>query len=154
MAIRKMSTHLLDVNVLIALLDPAHINHDVAHHWFGKARKYHWATCPITENAVIRILSNPGYPSLDWMPNEIMDHLDGFLIQDSGHIFWDDTVSLQDESLFDRSLIRRHAQLTDIYLLGLAVTHNAKLATFDRSIPWQAVRGASENSLALPDRSR
>ncbi len=146
-----MSTYLLDVNVLIALLDPAHINHDVAHHWFAKAREHHWATCPITENAVIRILSNPSYPSVDWMPNEIMDHLDGFLTQELGHIFWEDSVSLQDESLFDRSMIRSHRQLTDIYLLGLAVKHNGRLVTFDRSIPWQAVRGASKSSLALPN---
>ena len=78
-----------------------------------------------------------------------MDHLDGFLTQELGHIFWDDTVSLQDESLFDRSMIPANRQLTDIYLLGLAVTRNSRLVTFDRSIPWQAVRQASKNSLAL-----
>ncbi|MEA3410174.1 MAG: TA system VapC family ribonuclease toxin [Pseudomonadota bacterium] len=145
-----MSAYLLDVNVLIALLDPAHINHEAAHHWFARIRKQNWATCPITENAVTRILSNPGYPSINWMPNEVMDHLDGFLTEEQGHIFWEDSISLQDESLFDRSMIRGHKQLTDIYLLGLAVRHQGKLATFDRSIPWKAVKEASKGSLAIP----
>ena len=144
-----MTIYLLDVNVLIALLDPAHINHNLAHRWFAKVREQQWATCPITENAVIRILSNPGYPSIDWMPNQVMDHLDGFLTKELGHIFWGDTVSLQDNSLFDRRMIRGHKQLTDIYLLGLAVKRAGKLTTFDRSILWQAVRGASEDHLEL-----
>lgn len=145
-----MSAYLLDVNVLIALLDPAHINHDVAHRWFARARKQRWATCPITENAVTRILSNPAYPSIDWMPNEVMNHLDGFLTEEQGHVFWEDSITLQDELLFDRSMIRGHKQLTDIYLLGLAVRNQGNLATFDRSIPWKAVRGAGKISLAIP----
>lgn len=144
-----MTTYLLDVNVLIALLDPAHINHNAAHRWFAKVRKHQWATCPITENAVIRILSNPSYPSVDWMPNQVMDHLDGFLTEELNHVFWGDAVSLQDNSLFDRQMIRGHKQLTDVYLLGLVVKRASKLTTFDRSIPWQAVKGASEDHLEL-----
>jgi toxin-antitoxin system PIN domain toxin len=144
-----MSAYLLDVNVLITLLDPAHVNHETAHRWFGKARKHQWATCPITQNAVIRILSNPSYPSIDWMPNDVMDHLERFLTEALGHVFWEDAVSLQDNSLFDRRMIRGHKQLTDIYLLGLAFGRNGKLATFDRSIPWQAIRGADKTALEL-----
>lgn len=144
-----MSAYLLDVNVLIALLDPAHVNHDAAHHWFSKTRKDQWATCPITQNAVIRILSNPSYPSVDWMPNDVMDHLDGFLTEELGHVFWEDAVSLQNDSLFDRRMIRGHKQLTDIYLLGLAFRRHGRLATFDRSIPWQAVKGADKTVLEL-----
>ena len=144
-----MTTYLLDVNVLIALLDPVHVNHDAAHRWFAELGDYRWATCPITENAVIRIFSNPSYPSVDWLPNEVMDHLDGFLTDALNHVFWKDDVSLQDDSLFKRQMIRGHKQLTDIYLLGLTVKHDGKLTTFDRSIPWQAVRGASENHLEL-----
>ena len=144
-----MSAYLLDVNVLIALLDPAHVNHEAAHHWFGKTRKHRWATCPMTQNAVIRILSNPSYPSVDWMPSDVMDHLDGFLTEEFGHVFWEDAVSLQNESLFDRRMIRGYKQLTDIYLLGLAFRRHGRLATFDRSIPWQAVKGADETVLEL-----
>ncbi len=144
-----MTTYLLDVNVLIALLDPAHVNHEAAHRWFAQAREYRWATCPITENAVIRILSNPNYPSVDWMPNEVMGHLDGFLTGKLGHLFWEDSVSLQDDLLFERWMIRGHKQLTDIYLLGLAVSKDGILTTFDRSIPLKAVKGATESHIKL-----
>jgi len=144
-----MTTYLLDVNVLIALLDPAHVNHDAAHRWFAEFRNPQWATCPITENAVIRIFSNPSYPSVDWLPNEVMDHLDGFFTDELNHVFWNDDITLQDDSLFERRMIRGHKQLTDIYLLGLAVKHDGKLTTFDRSIPWQTVRGASKKHLEL-----
>lgn len=144
-----MTTYLLDVNVLIALLDPAHINHDASHSWFAKARKQRWATCPITENAVIRILSNPNYPSVDWIPSEVMGHLDGFLTSKLGHIFWGDTVSLQDGRLFERWMVKGHKQLTDIYLLGLAVKNGGILTTFDRSIPLEAVIGANESHIKL-----
>ncbi len=144
-----MTTYLLDVNVLIALLDPAHVNHKAAHSWFAKIREYRWATCPITENAVIRILSNPSYPSVDWMPNEVMEHLGGFFTEKLGHVFWEDVVSLQDDLLFDRWMIRGHKQLTDIYLLGLAIKKGGILTTFDRSIPLKAVKGATENHLTL-----
>ena len=74
-----MSGHLLDVNVLIALLDPAHINHDAAHHWFSRIESRTWATCPITENGLVRILSNPRYLNVDWMPGDVVQHLRGFL---------------------------------------------------------------------------
>src|SRR5208283_2090850 len=63
---RSLSTRamvaLLDVNVLIALFDPAHVHHEAAHRWFGVNRKYRWATCPLTKNAFVRVLSNPAYP--------------------------------------------------------------------------------------------
>ena len=141
--------YLLDVNVLIALLDQCHVNHISAHRWFKKSSGSFWATCPITENAVIRILSNPGYASVDWMPTEVMNHLDGFFTEELGWNAWSDDVSLQDETLFDRRLIRGHKQLTDIYLLGLAVRRGGKLATFDRSIPWHAIKGARASHLVL-----
>lgn len=88
-------------------------------------------------------------PSVDWMPNDVMDHLDGFLTEELGHVFWEDAVSLQNDSLFDRRMIRGHKQLTDIYLLGLAFRRHGRLATFDRSIPWQAVKGADKTVLEL-----
>ena len=54
---------LLDVNVLVALFDPDHVHHDLAHDWFADHRSRGWATCPITENGVIRVLANPAYGS-------------------------------------------------------------------------------------------
>jgi hypothetical protein len=56
-------TYLLDVNLLIALIDPTHIGHDAAHNWFGSIGSVSWATCPITENGVIRIVGHPKYPN-------------------------------------------------------------------------------------------
>ncbi len=72
-----------------------------------------------------------------------------FLTDELNHVFWNDDIALQDNSLFERRMIRGHKQLTDIYLLGLAVKHDGKLTTFDRSIPWQTVRGASKKHLKL-----
>lgn len=53
-----------DVNVLIALFDPAHVHHESAHLWFTTARGAGWAACPITENGFIRVVSNPAYPTV------------------------------------------------------------------------------------------
>jgi predicted nucleic acid-binding protein len=58
-----MSVALLDVNVLIALLDRRHVHHDPAHGWFAAAQANGWATCPLTQNAVLRILGQPRYPN-------------------------------------------------------------------------------------------
>jgi len=145
-----MSVHLLDVNVLIALLDPAHVNHDQAHHWFGQHAKAHgWATCPLTENGLVRILSNPRYPNIDWLPRDILQHLHHFLVPELGHEFWPDSVSLGDATLFRHEFIVSHKQLTDVYLLGLAMKRGGALVTFDRSIPLAAVAGADARNLVV-----
>ena len=143
-----MSTALLDVNVLVALHDPAHPNHEDAHRWFGRNRKRGWATCPITVNGCVRVLSNPAYPTLTATPAEVSSHLRA-LCADSGHEFWSDSVSLLDESLFRPQAITGHQQITDIFLLGLAVRNGGRLATFDRSIPIKAVVGAAAAHLEL-----
>ena len=144
-----MSGYLLDVNVLIALLDPAHVNHNAAHRWFAANAGQRWATCPLTENGLMRILSNPRYPNVDWMPNDVTRHLRGFLVADMGHVFWPDTVSLRDDAVFDHQFIVSHKQLTDVYLLGLAVSQSGSLVTFDRSIPLAAVKAATKDSLVV-----
>jgi toxin-antitoxin system PIN domain toxin len=144
-----MSGYLLDVNVLIALLDQAHVNHDAAHHWFSGRTGGRWATCPITENGLIRILSNPRYPNVDWMPADIVQHLRSFLLPELGHVFWPDRISLRDDKLFHHAFIVSHKQITDVYLLGLAVDRSGVLVTFDRSIPLPAVRGAGEEHVTV-----
>ncbi len=137
---------LLDVNVLIALFDPDHVHHDAAHAWFGNHRASGWATCPLTENAAVRILSNPAYGASAAQPIELARRLAAF--RDSGHhTFWPDDVSLCDTGVFD--LVVGHRHLTDVYLLGLAVAHDGFLATFDRSIPLKAVRGARPPDLLV-----
>jgi uncharacterized protein len=139
---------LLDVNVLIALFDPAHPNHDDAHRWFGRNRKRGWATCPITMNGCVRVLSNPAYPTVEATAAEVISRF-AVLIASGGHQPWPDSVSLLDESLFRAEMIPGHQSVTDVYLLGLAVRRKGKLATFDRSIPVKAVVGATADSLEV-----
>ena len=143
-----MSIALLDVNVLVALHDPAHPNHEDAHRWFGRNRKRGWATCPVTVNGCVRVLSNPAYPTVAATPAEAASRL-RILCAGPDHEFWSDSVSLLDESLFRPQAITGHQQITDIYLLGLAVRHGGRLATFDRSIPLKAVVGAGPDRLEL-----
>ena len=139
---------LLDVNVLVALFDPNHVHHEAAHGWFGDHRSSGWATCPLTENGVVRVLSNPAYSASAERPADIARRLDSF--RESGHhVFWSDDVSVCDTRLF--SLAVGHRQLTDVYLLGLAVAHRGFLATFDRSIPLKAVRRARPDDLVVID---
>jgi toxin-antitoxin system PIN domain toxin len=141
-------TALLDVNFLIALFDPDHVHHEAAHAWFGSHRSSGWATCPLTENGVVRILSNPAYSASAERPGEVARRLASF--RDSGdHAFWPDDISLCDSRIFDLGL--GHRQLTDVYLLALAVRRDGRLATFDRSIPGKAVRGARAGHLVVVD---
>lgn len=139
---------LLDVNLLVALFDPDHVHHDLAHDWFSDNRASGWATCPVTENGVVRVLSNPNYESPVSSVAAILERLSRF--RSSGHhLFWTDTVSLTDGTVFTPTLIRGHRQLTDVYLLGLAVKHGGRLATFDRAIGAGAVVGAERRHLEV-----
>ena len=63
-----MTTYLLDVNVLIALVDPAHVHHEPAHAWFSQQGSTSWATCPMTENGLLRIVGHPRYPNSPGSP--------------------------------------------------------------------------------------
>ena len=81
--------HLLDVNVLVALFDPSHIHHEAAHAWFGPRREEGWATCPLTENGMVRVLSNPAYPGRRTTVADAVSRLTAFAA--SGHRkFWPD----------------------------------------------------------------
>jgi toxin-antitoxin system PIN domain toxin len=139
---------LLDVNVLVALFDPDHVHHEAAHDWFADNHAGGWATCPVTENGFIRVLANPAYGSAVARPVELVERLRTFCRSD-GHEFWSDAVSLRDSALFEPKYLGGHRQLTDIYLLGLATTRTGRLATFDRTIPLKAVRGASGQVLEV-----
>ena len=129
---------LLDVNVLVALFDPDHIHHDLAHDWFADNRSHGWATCPLTENGFVRVLANPAYGGPVARASELLSRL-GMFSRTEDHQFWPDVVSLRDETRFDPAMMTGHRQLTDIYLLGLACAQRDCLATFDRSIPLNAV---------------
>ncbi len=143
-----MSVALLDVNVLVALFDPAHRNHEEAHQWFSRNRRRGWATCPLTMNGCVRVLSNPAYPTVEATPAEVVARLRE-LCATPDHHFWSDSVCLKDEELFRPIAITGHHQVTDVYLLGLAVRLHGKLVTFDRSIPIRAVIGAGSHNLEV-----
>jgi uncharacterized protein len=136
-------TYLLDVNVLLALLDADHVFHDQAHSWFEANASDGWATCPITENGVIRILGQPRYPKGPGTPAAAAELL-GIARNLPGHCFWNDEISLLSSPLVDVSAIAMSAQVTDTYLLALAVYRGGMLATFDRRLLPVAVAGGSE----------
>lgn len=139
---------LLDVNFLIALFDPDHVHHEIAHDWFADNRRYGWATCPVTENGFLRVLASPAYRSaVHRIPD--LTALLGTFCADSAHQFWPATVSLRDATIFNPSLIAGHRQITDVYLLGLARKQGGCLVTFDRAIPVGAVVGADTSTLAV-----
>ena len=140
-------TFLLDVNVLIALIDPAHVAHEAAHAWFAAEGARSWATCPITENGVLRILGNPKYPNSPGSPAAVAPIL-GQMRGLPGHVFWSDQITLVDADLVDAEKITTPAQVTDVYLLALAVAKRGKLATFDQRLSVKAVRNG-RSALAL-----
>jgi toxin-antitoxin system PIN domain toxin len=133
-----MTIYLLDVNLLLALSDPMHIHHESAHRWFAEKGQQSWSTCPITENGFIRIASHPSYPN---RPGDVTAVVDIFrqLCEAPGHRFWPEDLSIL--QILESDAIITHAQITDVYLLGLAVHKRGKLATLDQRIPTAAVRG-------------
>ena len=139
---------LLDVNVLVALFDPDHIHHDLAHDWFAEYGSVGWATCPITEAGFVRVVSNPKYGPDPLRPAAALDLLRRFC-ESGGHHFWPDAVSFRDDSLFALDQARGHRQITDVYLLGLAKKMDGTLTTFDRTIPLGAVKGATRAHLSV-----
>ena len=139
---------LLDVNVLVALFDPDHVHYDVAHDWFADHREAGWATCPLTENGFVRVVSQLVRGGEIIRAPELVDRLRTFC--GSGHHeFWPDAISLCDERVFNTALVRGHKQLTDIYLLGLAVKRGGYLVTFDAHVPLGAAKGARRESLVV-----
>ena len=124
---------LLDVNALIALLDTKHLFHRYAWTWFDKHHVKGWSTCPITQNGVFRILSNPNYGNGGASTPEVTALLASF-IDTPEHSFVPDDVSLLDRLVIDESVVRTHNAVTDIYLVALAKRHGQHLVTLDRRI--------------------
>lgn len=133
------ATWLLDVNVLLALLDPAHTHHEAAHAWFATASAA-WASCALTQNGALRIMSNPRYGNAVASAAVAADLLAELCAQ-PGHVFWPGDVSLLDSPLIDRARLLASDQVTDTYLLALAVQHGGRLATFDKRLVASAVKG-------------
>lgn len=122
------------------VIDPAHVAHDAAHGWFAVSASVGWATCPLTENGVIRIVGHASYPNTPGSPAAVASIFAG-MRRVSDHVFWPDDVSLLASDHIDHQRILTSGQVTDTYLLALAVKHRGQLATLDRRLSTSAVRG-------------
>lgn len=142
-----MKRALLDINVLLALFDSDHVDHERARDWLDGEIGHGWASCAITQNGFARILSQPKYPS----PVSVAEALTLLTNATSTqhHEYWSCSVSLTDDTVVDRSRIHGHRQVTDIYLLALAVANNGRFVTFDASIPLTAVHHVGNDDLVV-----
>ena len=138
-----MTRYLLDVNVLIALIDPAHVQHDRAHDWFAAKGRHAWATCPLTENGVLRVVGHARYPNSPGNPAAVAE-LFAILRALGGHEFWPDDITLFDSQRVESARLLDSGQVTDTYLLALATAHGGQLATFDRHLVTEAVIDGSK----------
>jgi toxin-antitoxin system PIN domain toxin len=136
---------LLDVNVLIALHDRQHGHHHTVSHWFQLHAEQGWASCPLTQNGCVRILSQANYTN----PVPLRDAITMLHRSCSTryHTFWPDDVSLLDPGQFHHAHLHGHRQLTDAYLLALAVKHAGRLVTLDGHLALSTVYGAQKKHL-------
>jgi toxin-antitoxin system PIN domain toxin len=138
---------LFDVNMLLALFDDNYVHHRSAAVWWDEHRDEGWASCAITQNGFLRVISKPGYER----PLKLASAMSLLREQIAlpGHEFWPDRISLVDSEIVDHKYVLGPNQITDLYLLALAVTNHGRLVTFDRAIPLAAVRGAEQRHLVV-----
>lgn len=128
-----MTAFLLDVNVLIALMWPAHQSHPQVQKWFSRRARQGWATCPFTQAAFVRLISNPAFSRDAVTPQEAIALLSANL-KDRHHQFWRDEISLTEAVEGFQGRLVGHRQVADAYLLGLAIYKRGRFATLDRSV--------------------
>lgn len=138
---------LLDVNVLIALLDAGHVHHGAANDWLGKHIHEGWASCPLTQNGCLRILSSEAYGRRQPIAS-VASRLSE-AVATPHHQFWPDDISVLSPERFIQERWLGSRQITDAYLLALAVQHGGVLVTLDQGIDRQLVRGAEPRHLAV-----
>ncbi|MEQ1949220.1 MAG: TA system VapC family ribonuclease toxin [Bryobacteraceae bacterium] len=143
---------LLDVNALIALVDENHTQHETMRRWFRSHHQRGWATCPITENGMVRVLSQPAYPGGLWTPADIVQILTSLKKSFAkSHQFWPDAITLCDAGVFDHPLLTGSKHVIDAYLLALAKENGGTLVSFDRGLPWHAIRHGSAKLVVVPE---
>jgi hypothetical protein len=125
--------NLLDVNLLIALCDADHQHHAIAKAWFKAHSAAGWATCPLTENGLLRVMGSPSYPDGPGSSGAVLPLLKRLRTL-PGHQFWPDAVSLADAQVVPSLADITPKQLTDLYLLALAVSRGGRLVTLDAKI--------------------
>lgn len=138
---------LLDVNVLIALLDAEHVHHEAAREWMRENIRHGWATCPITQNGCLRIMAQPGYPHR--IPSSLVAERLREATSTRHHRFWSDSVSLLDATTVDWGRIIGPRQVTDVYLLALAVANGGRFVTFDARIAPETVPGGGASLCSI-----
>ena len=138
---------LFDVKALLALVDTEHAFHPTVRTWWAVNKVGGWATCAITQNGFARIMSQPHYSN----PAPTMDAIQllAMGLEEAGHEFWPDSISITDDQLFDRAFILGPNQITDVYLLALAVKNGGRFVTFDRGLPLKAVRDVEPRHLVV-----
>src|SRR5262245_62126059 len=138
---------LLDVNVLLALLDVDHIGHRRAREWLSGEIRHGWASCALTQNGFVRIFSQPKYPN-PISPSEAIERLLEATTTPF-HEFWPCSISLVEGKHVNSNHVHGPRQVTDAYLLALAVEHGGRLVTFDRTIPLSVAPGAGPEHLVV-----
>ncbi|MBI4477866.1 MAG: PIN domain-containing protein [Acidobacteria bacterium] len=128
-----MRTALLDLNLLTALLWPTHEHHDASHRWFAGRSKSGWATCPLTQLGFVRLVTNPAFSRDALSPPHALALLAANLGHDR-HQFWADMLDVPRAVKGVEGRLQGYRQLTDAYLLALAVSRKGTLATFDRGV--------------------
>jgi len=127
-----VSVGLLDINVLIALAWPSHVHHAQAHAWFARHAGSGWATCPLTQLGFVRISSNPRIIPEAVLPQQALQVLTQ-IVKHEHHVFWPDDLAVNDRQI-PVAHVMGHRQLTDAYLLGLAIRRRGRLVTLDESV--------------------
>ena len=127
-----MRVSLPDVNMLIALAWPSHAHHRVAQSWFAEHALAGWATCPLTQCGFVRISANSKIIPEAVTPREALSLL-GEIVKHKSHVFWPDELGLLDTHV-PSGLLVGHRQVTDAYLLGLAIRRGGRLVTLDAGI--------------------
>lgn len=124
---------LLDVNLLVALAWPSHVQHDAALGWFRENRAAGWATCPLTQSGFVRVSSNRQVIPEAKSPQEAVGLLRR-IVELPGHRFWEDDFAIATASEIASERLLGYRQVTDAHLLALAIRRGGRLATFDGGI--------------------
>ncbi|MDR0592761.1 MAG: PIN domain-containing protein [Bifidobacteriaceae bacterium] len=138
---------LLDVNVLLALLDTDHLFHGRARAWLTESIAQGWATCPITQAGYVRVVSGPRYPAGSTVSQAIGRLAEA--MREPHHTFWPCDVSLAAQGAVAGGRLLGPGQVTDVYLLALAVAHGGRLVTLDRRVPLTPAPGATAANLVV-----
>jgi toxin-antitoxin system PIN domain toxin len=142
---------LFDVNVLIAIADPSHVFHEAVHAWLADATDQTWASCPITENGMIRVLSQPAYRGGTRTPAEAIATLRRMKeARPWRHVFWSEDFSITDKRVVHSERIAGPKQVTDVYLAAMALRRGGRLVTFDSGVAWQTIKGGSKELIEVP----